>query len=239
MKIRNNTQQINTNFKAIDLSQIKIRLKSSNEKLILYKLQKNDIKFCHKLINRLDLEKLAPQEKNKKNLLLWQNIINNAIHNIKYNDEVILATHKNKPCGLINYAKLKDNNYYVLNLATWPICIGEKAPFAGQALIEHLFKDAIKNNIKKISLSPNQGTVNGKSCIDFYKKLGFIFDKITMSFEADKIELSRRIAQIENNIEYKEVKISKNTDLNKILSLRFKKGYFAKLIEKIKDKFKK
>ena len=239
MEIRTNKTNIKNNFKAIPLAKLKTNVNGIQKEIELYKLETEDSYFGKKLSRSIDLHELCPNEKFKYNLDEWKRIISNALENILCRDNVVLATQNKIPCGVIDYTAYKSDQYYISSLATWPVKPNQKAAFAGQALIYHIFNDSIKNDIKKVMLTPSDIKINGKSCVDFYKKLGFVSDGLFMNIENKENAIENSLKQMNSLFTIEKPTNSQLVDLCQILDVHFEESLFQKITKLIKETFKK
>ncbi|MBS4759106.1 MAG: GNAT family N-acetyltransferase [Clostridium sp.] len=234
-----NRKNQRTSFKAIPIAAVKTNINNISKEIQLYKLTPDDIPFAKKMTSKIKMQKLCPDEKNTRCFKEWKSIICNAVKNIQYeNNVVILATQDKRPCGIISYMNSALNSFFVESLATWPIKPNQKVKMSGKALMRNLLKDAISKNKERIWLMPSEITPGGKSCMDFYERLGFGFDGCYMALDGGKTQFSKRAAQLDNNFKYNEIKNGKKTKLSSILTLTFDDTQLEKIGKKIKETFK-
>ncbi len=228
-----------TSFKAIPIAVVKTNINNIQKEIQLYKLGPEDIPFAKRMASKINLKKLCPNETYKQGFKEWKNIIFEAVKNIQYNDNVILAVQDKRPCGIIDYMNSELNSFYLAALATWPIKPNQRIKMAGKALMRNIFQNTIEKDKERIWLRPSEITQNGKSCMDFYEHLGFEFDACFMAIDGGKTHFSKRLAQLDNNFKYNEIKDGKKIKLSSILSLTFEDTPLEKLSKKIAEKIKK
>ena len=193
----------------------KARVKANNQRIDLYALNSSDIDFVNKLSEKLDLKSGYPHLTSYEDFDAWQNIIKNAFSKTG-NDNVIIALHNKKPCGVMSFSK-NDNQVNLSNLAKWRANPNEDVFHVGKILMHHLFDFAHNNNSLNISLYPANATPRGKSCKDFYSKVGFrLFRNNSMNlFGAD---YSAKAKELEQYFDYKKIENAPDINLDKIFS---------------------
>ncbi len=221
------------NFRAVPVAKVKPLAEYGGKEITLFKLNESDEKFLQKMLNNINLRKLLPKETKNVNYNKWKGFIKSAASRVN-TQNVVLAVQDKRPCGIMAFRKENESSSYLSFIATWPTKPYRKARFAGQALIRELFQYNVDTNRKNIELFAAPESINGKRCIDFYKKLGF--DKSPIY--ADMLELkdtdfSRKSAQIENFFKYERITNGKNVNLCKTLR-RNLENPFEKLINLFK-----
>lgn len=162
-------QQISTNFKGIPISKVKIN--ASESKYVLYELENGDEEFLKKLYKKTNLKTLMPNLRDEEGYETWDWVLKNAINSFgTKNSKTLLETCNNKPCGIMNYKDI-DDKYYLKFITTFPIQQNKRLPFAGQVLINELFRRFIdtKNNIIELTAL----RYSPFSPISKYMQLGF------------------------------------------------------------------
>ena len=197
----------------------------------LYSLDRSEIDFTRKMATKINLKKLYPNIDSYDCFQEWKNIIINASNRIDNDVNAVLAVYDKKPCGIMIYKKYHDL-IYLNYLTKWRIKPDFDLPNIGKMLMRNLFGVAAKNNIDTIALTPAKCKPRGKSCVDFYKELGFK-EKLDGSLTLQDTNFEKKCAQIENYFEYQNVNNSNIISANKKFSCNFNES----LIEKIKKLF--
>lgn len=236
MEIKNNTPNINFNAKLIAKAVTHV----GKKEIKLYNLDASDKDFAKEMVSKVDLGALYPNLDDYSGFAAWKHIIKTSVDKVGV-DNVVLATHNKRPCGILVYKKNSHKTFHLTNLATWPIKENIKAPHAGKVLMHSIFAQAKRDKIDSIYLLPSQFKPLGKSCLDFYQPLGFKSKDVgLMPYVAlENVDYSVKTAQLENFFDVKFLENSKNVDLNKELSLEFKDTFTEKIVglfNKLKNK---
>lgn len=208
----------NINFNARLIATIESNLSKNKQNIELYSLDKNDKNFVKKMVTKIDLMKMYPNQESYSGFVEWKNLITNATQRVG-DFNAVLATKNKKPCGIMIYSKDQDE-IYLNYLTRWNTKPNDELPNIGKILMRHLFNIADKEQIYKILLRPAECKPRGKSCKTFYKNLGFKED-IDGQYKMDNVNFFMKGAQLENFFNYKEVKNAKNIKANKIFNLSF------------------
>jgi len=211
MDISNFKPRQNVSFKARNIAQAYIR--TANQTIDLFALTPSDIKFANEFYENFDLKDLYPNLKSYEDFIIWQGIIKNGIEKIGFQD-VILAVHNKKPCGIISFYE-EDRQLNLTDLAKWRTEPNKDIFYIGKTLIHHLFDVAHKNDLINISLIPSNDTPRGKSCKDFYSQFGFrrTANNHLNLFAAN---YAQKAKDLEKFFDYKKINKSQEVDLNKI-----------------------
>lgn len=207
------TNNANTAFKARLIA--KARVKANNQLIDLYALNSSDVNFAKKLSSTIDLKKQYPNLSNYEDFDAWTNIIKNGLLKVGSSD-VVLACYNKKPCGIMSFHK-NDNQIILSNLAKWRAMPNEDVSHVGKILMHHLFDCGHKNNSLNISLYSSFATPRGKSCKDFYSKLGFR-RSINNSMNLLGVDYSAKAKELEKYFDYKKIKNAPNINLEETFS---------------------
>ncbi len=236
---KNNT----TSFKALPIAKIQSKvagMKAKGNEITLYKLSESDMPFLKKMLNKLDLKKLYPNETSYSGFNEWKEIIKYAVNNLEYAHDTILATFKNRPCGIIQTKNKGFNELEVKALATWTTRAGKEQKHVGLSLARQMFESAARSNKSSIILSPSLAEPRGKSCIDFYTKLDFKESgEIYMKLNAFDVDIDEKCQELEKLLEFKYIHEQKNVNLNKKLNLNYYGTKIGSAIRKFKEKIRK
>ncbi len=230
---KNSIPQKQPNFQANLIA--KVLTKESGKEIRLYKLDYKDKDFAREMAYRINLEALYPNESDYAGFKAWKGLINGAVDQVG-EDEVILATHNRRPCGIISFYKEGNKTSVLSRLVTWPIKTETKVEHSGKALVRSFFENTITQKISKLKVEPISHAPRGRSCKTFYSQLGFAPPENSTSTHLWRLngsELPRRCAQIENAFEYTTVEDDKPINLYKELTLKFRDTF----MEKVKAKF--
>lgn len=238
MQINNNNTP-NLNFQALPVAKAVSHI--GDKEVILYKLGMEDVSFANKMLSKINLKKMYPNLLSYDGFHHWNNIISGAVKRIS-SENVFLAVHNKRPCGIISFCQNKNEpeKLSLSRLATWPIKENCKVPNAGKMLMLTMFKFAEKNNSKEITLFPLRATPRQKSCTDFYEFLGFKNSNETHEsrmYVMDNTNFCKKCAQIENFFTFKEIVTKKQVNLKKELSLTFGDTFYEKILKFFKSHF--
>lgn len=223
----------NLNFKAHLAA--KVVTKASKKEILLYSLDKTDKPFADRMVKKLNLEHLYPNQKDYNGFLAWKNIIKGAVSRIGLN-EVFLAVHNKRPCGIIAFRNETNKTALLSRIATWPIKPEEKVEHAGKSLMRTLFQHVINENQEEIILTPSKYDPRGKSCKTFYSFFGFSPNNggFSTHWLLDGSEVRKKCAQLENAIDFKQINSSEEVNLNQKLTLNFHDTLLERISCKIK-----
>ena len=229
MNITSNTYPT-PNFQARQIATAYLKGAPKKHAIKLYALHSEDKVFAEKMLNKLNLEKLYPNEHSYENFKPWKGIIDYAVASIGQKS-VVLAVQDKRPCGIMAFEEHSD--YLHLNfLAKWRTQPNKDTSFVGKALMHHLFDVAHEGLQWNIELVPSNFNPRGRDCKNFYSKLGFRQSaKNTMNlFAAD---YGQKAKELEKFFEYE--KIQKSPDINalKTFNISFKQP----LLDRIKNLF--
>ena len=212
-------------FQARKIGTAITKINNIKNEIQLYKLDSSDIPFARKMYMNTDLEKLHPNLDSYKDFTNWNLLIKQAVDSVgseKYT--TILAVQNKRPCGIMSIFQKAPKHSILDRIATWPIKPDKKVEHAGKVLMHSLFRHAINKSNNWISLTPAGCKPRYKSCIEFYKKLGFDFVETPyngLECRMGKSDFARRAAQVENFFDFKEEINAQDVDLRKILTLKF------------------
>lgn len=211
----------NTSFRGIPVARVIPH--TGGKEIILYELTKKDIQFAKKMSEKLDLKALHPNLENYDGFVSWKTIIKRAVDRIGH-QPVFLAVQNKRPCGIIAYRNSAPKTSVISALATWPPKVEEPAEHAGKALIRKAFQYTHEKQNTCIELRPAQAKPRGKSCKDFYAKLGFQKaeedNDLQELWEIKDAMFNKKCAQLENYFHYKEIKNGKEENLERTLTLK-------------------
>lgn len=230
MKINkiNNTKYNNnkTNFKAREYAAVKTITKDVVSELKLYEIGENDTKFLDVMSQRINLEKLAElKNATKRQLFKWKTMINNAIMmaGFDYPQRSFLLTKENRPCGIVSYRELPFD-FYIDNIASWPVNKGENVKLAGTTLVKTAFENAKAINAEKINLS-----LLTESPVDlaaFYKKMNFVeVDKsVNSSYDMTAMRslYIEKCRELDNIVVISKIEKPKDVNLKKALDINYR-----------------
>lgn len=233
-KINNNyTPQ----FKGIPYAYTKLKNIKNDSGILIYQLEPSDYKFLHKMKEKINLSKLAPEMKNKTELETWKELIQNAITTLELiNTKVYLAVNINnkRPCGIISEfsyfdSQIHEQTKYINYLATWPDKPGHNVKGAGKSLIRVILDNAEKNGLG-ITLKTCPCAPKGpRACEPFYKNLGFT--KIA-GIERNNLQISKEnitktiIEKFFPILDFEKVIDDKSIDLSTTLNINYTTNLF-------------
>lgn len=236
-KINNNyTPQ----FKGIPYAYTKLKNIKNDSGILIYQLEPSDYKFLHKMKEKINLSKLAPEMKNKTELETWKELIQNAITTLGLiNTKVYLAVNINnkRPCGIISEfsyfdSQIHEQTKYINYLATWPDKPGHNVKGAGKSLIRVILDNAEKNGLG-ITLKTCPCAPKGpRACEPFYKDLGFT--KIA-GIERNNLQISKEnitktiIEKFFPILDFEKVIDDKSIDLSTTLNINYTTNLFKRL----------
>lgn len=252
MKISQNSVSYNPNitnkssFKGVPIAKVRLNGTELKDEILILQLGKKDIPFLKKMVDKLDLEKLYPDIKNKNGFDEWKEIIENAIEGIELKTKSLLAVRENRPSGIISYCETDSGKaFYIDHFATWPIRKGEGTKGTGKALIRQEFQDSLNSGKNRTFLIRSYIKPGNKDCCKFYKSVGF--DVNTISGMAvlkqnpeDKANVFiEAIKNLDEFLDYKTIENADDINLNEQLNVNFIPGIFDNIKEKIKHLFKR
>lgn len=237
-------QNINKNYKpqfsGIPYAFAKMKNITNSSEILIYKLEPTDYKFLHKMNEKLNLSKLAPEVKNQAELESWQELIKNAIDTLGLTKtKVYLAVNSsnNRPCGIISKlsyfdSQINERTKYINYLATWPDKPNHNVKGAGKSLIRTILDNAEKNStgitLKTCPYAPK----GSRACEPFYKDLGFTK---TTGIEQNNLQIPKEnitqtiIEKFFPILDFERIKTNESIDLNSILNLKYYPNIFEKL----------
>ncbi len=235
MQISNNVSK--TNFQALPVGKAVSRV--GNKEVLIYKLGIEDVPFANKMLSKINLKKMYPNLLSYDGFHHWNNVISGAVKRIS-SENVFLAVHNKRPCGIIAFCQNKNEPEKLLlsRLATWPVKENSKVPHVGKMLMLTMFKFAEKNNSQEITLFPLRATPRQKSCTDFYEFLGFKNSNEThksIKYIMDNTNFCKKCAQIENFFNFKRIETKEKVNLKKELCLTFEDTLYEKISNLIKS----
>lgn len=231
---QNTTYQNKTNFKAIPLAQIKVR--ENINKFTIYEATREDMLLLKKMSKKLEMHKLLPSEAGEKGFDRWKEIIDEAIEQFKNGAKLLIATHKNRPCGVLSYSK-SNNIAFINEIASFPISINKKIKYTGTALMKAFFEEAKQSNFASIMLIPS--TQIHKNPTGFYKRFHFkeleYSDIKTNLLFAKREDYSLASREIDEKLQYLPEINRKQTPLRENLNLNFlpPKSFKEKILDLI------
>ena len=233
------TQSQRLSFQSKLLGCVTTKVNNTTKNIQLYKLDKSDKEFGQRLVDKLELKKLYTNSTGIGHFPAWKTLIKGAVDRIG-NENVILAVQDNRPCGIMSFIKV-GRQIQLTRLATWNIKPNNKVVHAGKALMYELFKFADENNVQGITLKASSIKPFGRSCKDFYSKLGFVSNipRDSSHFEMQDVNFAMKLAQLENFFNYRLYAKSKNVNLLKNLTLNFDNTFFEKISKFMKSLTKK
>lgn len=209
MKIQQSTSP---SFQAIKLSVANIKGIKPKQSIELYSLDKFDIDFAKKYLKDFNLVALYPNEKSYLDFDIWERFITGAFNKIG-EQNVILATHKNKPCGIMSFSE-KEQEIFLSYLAKWRPAANMDISYVGKVLMHHLFDTANKKLALNISCIASLCSPRQKSCKDFYAQLGFR-RSANNSMNLFGADYAKKAKDLENFFEYKALETPTAVDSNK------------------------
>lgn len=223
------------NFDAKLVAKIKAKVPRKNVNFELYEIDKFDKEFVSKLIKKVDLESLYPNLDSYKGFAEWKNLINHAVDLIG-DEKSILAIHNKKPCGIMVYEE-NINNIDLSYLIKWRIKPNQDLPYIGKILMRYLFEEANKNKVSEISLYTAICRPRGKSCVNFYKFLGFK-KQIDDKYKIQEDNFNEKCAQLDSFFDYYRVDNAKNIPAENILDSNTNDNFREYIAKKINYLFK-
>lgn len=206
------------NFKARKIAQACVSTTNPKQYIELYSLQDSDLDFVKKLVKKLDLKKLYPNENSYEGFKEWECIIKEGFARLGERN-IVLAMHKKRPCGVMTYFE-KDNQINLTHLAKWRAKTNEDVSFVGKILMHNLFDIANEKNILNISLVPSHCFPRGKSCRSFYSQFGFR-RSANNTFNLFGADYMKKLQQLDDYFEYKKINNSSEIDLTKESKLNY------------------
>lgn len=224
-----NTQNKNINsFKGIPVGKVRLNGTLAKDEITLYQVDKTDLPFLLKMIKKINLENLYPQEKDKTWFDEWKNIIFQAIEDINMDYKGLLAVRRNKPCGIMSYNDSGAPGVCSIeHLASWPIKASDGTKGSGRAMMRMFFENMIPLNKNRAFVIPSQITPRNKTCEDFYKFVGFKSTPLGNLMEiSEPIPLNKNIFSIagrhlDEYMTLKPLYAKENKNLNEILNIGY------------------
>ena len=227
MKIspQNNLYGSSCNFKGIPYARAALKTLPEYGDIVIYQLEKTDMPFLKKMIKNINLEKLAPDVKNREQRNEWKHIIKEAAAGLDRDETVFLGTYKNKPCGIVSGIPYYNEEVsYLSYFATWPYKAGENVKCAGKMLLKNVFEQA-KRDKKAIGLVMDskapKGRRNNKT---FYHKLKFhdlnnpkVYLKIVTAKDIPNVIEK----EFDSVFSYELLNSTQDKDLGRILDINF------------------
>lgn len=239
--INNNYQpQKNSSFKGMPFAKTVLKCAQEGDKVLIYRLEQQDVPFLLKMLKKLKLDKLAPDVKDVDQLDEWKELIKSAIERVGLDDNVFLAVKDKRPCGILSQmirreGKSYESNSYITFLATWPDKINHNVKCAGKSLMRNLLEIANERN-QNVTLIPSKNAPKAKrSCEAFYEKLGF--QDIPNSKSNKKVIYKDNVyktifEELDPLMEYERLNNSKSENLEKTLDINYVPGIFKRIFSK-------
>lgn len=237
----NLNQKFHPNFQARHIAQVITKAGNVKKEIQLYNLDESDKRFARKMLKAIDLRKLYPStnEKDYAYFPAWKTLIKGAVDRIGH-EQVILAVQDNIPCGIMSF-RHHNAEMHLSRIATWNIKPATKVEHAGKTLMHEIFRDASANKIRNINLVASSIQPRGRSCINFYSKMGFVNTQPLEPnyFEMPHTNYAMKCAQLENFFTYKKIDNPEEVKLRNKISLSFEDTKFEKFIKYIKSLIQK
>lgn len=184
-------------------------------KIALFKLTETDRPFLKTLRNKINLRELIPNIKNDE-FEIYDHIIKKSLENaLAKNNESLLLTCNNIPCGIIvnKFCKTKQIVEYI---CTWPFKKNQKLPFGAQTLFSETFNRFCNTNLNFIELYATRfGTAISKYNSLGFKSLGG--DNYTELMRISREKIYETQKYLEEKINLRPATSSEDVDLTKIL----------------------
>lgn len=191
----------------------------SHKPIEIYTLGRKDKDFMTKFLSQINMERLLPSKRNKKNFSVWQDLIQfmGDFMGTTARQRVFLAVQDKKPCGML-VSVCNKRKCELVGFATWPVGVEQKVKNAGRALFTAFLDVVSAKKCKNLKLEPIlQGPTDA---VGFYKKMGLEFkDPHLSTMSAGRKDILATFAEQVRALNYK--KISKSPQV----SLEFLTGF--------------
>ncbi len=189
---QNLTEYKNTSFKAIPLAKYGY-LNEKAKDVVIYQLEKNDIRYMKHLVNNMDKFQKKYDIDNESAKQVINEALNAGIEILKGEKHpedkarILMAFYNNEPCSILignalkvdkrgglHYSSRKNHSKYETELdwlATW----NKKIPREGQATVYEYFHTLLKDGFKQCFVRSE--IPEKSSAVNFYTKMGF--DKLS------------------------------------------------------------
>lgn len=227
-------------FKGIPYAYTKLKNIKNDSGILIYQLEPSDYKFLHKMKEKINLSKLAPEIKNRTELETWKELIQNAITTLGLiNTKVYLAVNINnkRPCGIISEfsyfdSQIHEQTKYINYLATWPDKPGHNVKGAGKSLIRVILDNAEKAGLGTTLKTCPYAPKGSRACEPFYKNLGFT--KVA-GIEQNKLQIPKEditqtiIEKFFSILDFEKITDGKSIDLSTTLNINYTTNLFKRL----------
>ena len=217
-KINNIPQK---SFGAIPVAKIKIKSLPASDQITIFRVGKEDHTFLEKLLDKINLESLYTELKDKTDFDRWKEVIESTIINIKYGSSGLLGVRNKKPCGIVSYNRIpSEKKYYIDHEATWPTHPNKGTQCSGKALLRQVFQEAVNDGTQKTIAVPLDLKPRNKTSKDFCKEIGFVENKRYYTQEINSLDNHKKVCEkLDEIMDYEKITNGKNINLNDILNL--------------------
>ena len=189
-------------FQAIKVAKTQNTIGKKVTNIDLYKIQKEDYDFLLNLKKQVDYKKFFPKLHSLA-IDRWKHILDYCINCAVCPDHTTyVAISDGKPSGIISYTYDK-SGIYLSGICSIPTEPEKKVHYGGQTLFLQLFKDALEDDVKNISLSAvNNGPFN---VVNKYEKLGFTKDPTSYPYTnmvCNKYKIKEKDKELSKIINY-------------------------------------
>lgn len=210
-------------FGAIPVSKVYLRAERKVSPIVIYELGEKDMPFVGKMINKIRFDKLCVENKKRKDLIRWKELLMRAYTDMQY-DNVLLAVKDKKPCAIMSYMELF-SRINLSNIAALPVKKDTYVKCAGKSLLRELFERASRKNPPAIG-----GMVDSSEphILKFYEDAGFKIRANMLSYKKED-SYQKAAATMDNFLEYIPLKNQKDVNLSRKCSLNYGPSILDKL----------